>query len=151
MRYCLTIILSLWAFSCFAQRHYKEDTIYYLIDTAKTPVKERMWDISADNIYKYYTIQCPCLKYDGKPTFFYDIEGKDSGTLIRKKKLKAIKLVNLSFLILKSKQIENNDYRNDYHIFLIEPKEKIYVMHEVSFVNPAIHIVSPPDVIERKK
>ena len=109
-----------------------------------------MWDINADKIYKYYTIQCPCLKNEGKPTFCYDIEGKDDGTAISKKKLKAIKLVNLSFLIFKSKQIENNDYRNDYHIFLIEPKGKIYVMHEVNFVNLAIHIVSPPDVIERK-
>jgi hypothetical protein len=59
-------------------------------------------------------------------------------------------LNSLNYLIIKAKQIEANDYKNDYEIFLIEPDGKKYVMHKVYFENPTIHIVSPPDFIEAK-
>jgi len=143
------IIIFLSSVNAFAQENKKIDSIFYLLDTVKTPLTDRMWSVEKSSIYKNYAIQCPCLKNGGKPTFFYDIEGKDSGVLLSKKELKTVKLTSLSTLILKSKLIDSSD-RPNYTIFLIEPNEKGYIRHEVNFINPTIHIVWAPDVIITK-
>ncbi|WP_179414248.1 hypothetical protein HDF19_16060 [Mucilaginibacter sp. E4BP6] len=150
--YILSILLIAFFLRTQAQKKTRIDSVYYLVDTLHTPVKDRMWDINVEenSIYKNYTIHCPCLINGGSPTFFYNIKSKEIAVHITKKELKAIKLIDLSYLILKSKQIEKNAYTRDYQIFLIEPDKKGYIIHEVDFTNPNLRIVSPPDYTERK-
>jgi hypothetical protein len=152
IKHCFSIILCFVFCTAYAQKNSVNnvDPLYYFIDTANTPINAHMWNIDSDNIYKHYTIQCPCLKNEGKPTFYYLIIGKDKGISISQKELRALRLTNLSALIVKAKQIENNEYKRDYSIFLIEPKGKKYVMHEVNFENPTIKIISPPDSFVKK-
>jgi hypothetical protein len=147
MQKLLFIILFFGSVNAFAQESKKIDSLFYLLDTGKTSVADRIWSINIEknSIYKNYTIECPCLKNGGKPTFVYNIEGKDNGVFFNKKELKTIKLTNIRTLILKSKRIDTTD-RRDYAIFLVEPNRKGYIMHEVDFINPTIHIVSLPDV-----
>jgi hypothetical protein len=151
-KYYISIIACLVLNAATAQKTTsKINNLYYLLDTGKTQVADRMWTVMADRIFKYYTIKCPCLKNDGEPTFVYDIERKGTGTHLSPNQLKKLKLISLSDLILKVKQIENNGYKRDCLISLIEPDGNKYIIHEMFFVNPAIKIISPPDVIERKQ
>ena len=98
MKKTLLIILTVGSLNAFAQENKKIDSLFYLLDTAKTPVNDRMWsiDMEKNSIYKNYTIECPCLKNGGKPTFFYNIEGKYKGIFLKKKELKTIKLTSIN-------------------------------------------------------
>jgi len=126
----------------------KTDSLYYLVDTINTPVNDRMWEVQSDKINKYYTIKCPCLKNNGKPTFSYSIQKQDIGMNLTNKAFKLLNLISLSDLILKSKYIEDNGYERDDVIFLIERSGKEYIVHKVDFANLAVHITSPPDYID---
>ena len=93
-------------FNACAQEEQKVDSIFYLIDTIKTPFPNRMWQIEKNSSYKNYIIQCPCLNNNGMPTFFYSFTDKENFVkTIKKNELKNIKLISLTALILKSKQV----------------------------------------------
>ena len=47
----------------------KRDTIYYLLDTAKVPVKDRMFHFTAEGPAMGYTLACQCFPY-GYSIFF---------------------------------------------------------------------------------
>ena len=134
----------------FAQKTQKPNSLYYLLDTANTPRNDRMWKVFTDGQYKYFALQCPCLENHGKPTFFYGVQSKENSVLINKKQLQGIKLANLDTLIAASKQIEHNNYARDFSIYLIEPKNWGYIMHDMSFMNPTIKIHALPDVVPSK-
>ncbi|WP_259071682.1 hypothetical protein HDF24_22575 [Mucilaginibacter sp. X4EP1] len=81
------------------------------------------------------------------PTFFYSFP--DKYKIIDKAQFKAIKLISLPDLILKAKQLLDTSMISRL-FFVIEPQGKKYIIHDVCLINPTIHIVSPPDVIETK-
>jgi hypothetical protein len=81
------------------------------------------------------------------PSFFYFFP--DKYKVISKAQLKTIKLINLPALILKAKQILDTSMISRL-FFVIEPYGKKYIIHDVALINPAIQIVSSPDVIETK-
>src|ERR1700749_3113708 len=94
LEYYFSIILCFSFYATHAQKVIVNDTraLYYLVDTAKTSVGDRMWNINTgDSMFKYYTIKCPCLRNDGEPTFYY-FKSKDNGTYISQKELNALKL-----------------------------------------------------------
>ncbi len=133
-----------------AQTEQKIDSIYYLLDTAKTPVNDRMWSIEADDQFKMYILKCPCLKFNGTPQFFYSVTDKeDKGWIISKREFQTIKLISLPDLITKAKQLLDT-LPISRSFFLIEPEGKKYIVHNVALINPEIKIVSPPDVIVSK-
>jgi hypothetical protein len=143
----------------FAQTRQKIDSVYYLVDTAKIPANERMWDIHEEYpSFKVYIIQCPCLRYNNKPSFVYNAsEVKDYR--ITRKQLKALKLINLPALIRKVKQFTAGDFKGKYTIFLVEPAGKGYVYHRVRLLYPLkprspsidYEIISPPGTTKLKK
>jgi len=119
-----------------AQRHNKIDSIYYLVDTTKTPLKDRMWEIDMEYpSFKVYTIVCSCLRYDQKPTFLYDTL-KNKGTIISKSQLKALFLIKLSSLITKAQQYTSVGFKGRYAIFIVEPIGKKYIYHRVNLLTP---------------
>src|SRR6187402_1232163 len=85
----------------FAQNSVKRDSIYYLLDTGKTSSSDQMWAINTSGSFTYCALQCPCLKYNGKPIFFYS--SASSGRIVLKNELEATKFTKLSTLINKAK------------------------------------------------
>jgi len=110
----------------------KIDSVYYLLDTTKTPVNDRMWDIHEENpILKFYVINCNCIRYDYEPSFVYDISSTKC-EIINKKRLRAIKLVSLSKLIEQAKEfLTDRTQGSRQSFFLIEPAGKKYAIHQV--------------------
>jgi len=156
MKKIFFIILFFCSSNAFAQLKQKIDSIYYLLDTVKTPVNDRIWEIDDEGDFKYYTILCPCLAYGLQPTFFYRVDF--GGQIINNTKLKTIKLISVSSLILKAKKFTDSGFKGKYAIFFIEPKEKEFISHKVSLrpaKKPEILIdyenIPAPDSIKQKK
>src|SRR5580704_19166651 len=91
------LFLFLYSFNAFAQNLRKIDSVYYLVDTTKTSLNDRMWDIGFEGKFKYYTILCPCLQNDRQPTFFYRVnfEGQIIAHEIDLKPMRSISLADL--------------------------------------------------------
>ncbi len=137
MKKIIFILLCLYSSNSFAQKGRRTDSVYYLLDTAKTPLNERIWHIDNDGPWKYYTIQCHCLQYDTEPTFAYDTR-KDIPRIFSKKELKSIALINISDLIDSVKKNLENGRKDAYTLFLIEPYKKKYIIHRLNLTHPSI-------------
>lgn len=145
MKRLLFICLIFSSVKLFAQGVQRDDSLYYLIDTAKTPVNERLWSIETDRQFKTYILNCPCLKYNGMPRFFYSLtEAGDPAQVITKAGLKGLKLVTLRELITKSRQLLDTAMLSRAFAF-IEPYGRNYIVRHVDLRNSAERIVSPPD------
>jgi len=134
----LLIILMLFcaAYSASAQKAISNiDTVYYLLDTTKTPLKDRMWDIGIEERYKYYTIQCPCLKFNNSPTFVYNL--KEGGTKMSGDQIARLSFVSLSSLIERAKAATDLTATTLYIFYIIEKNaENEYISHKMSLLPP---------------
>lgn len=67
MKKLLIVTLFFCYFNAFSQSSKKNDSIFYLLDTAKTPTADGMWSVSTDkgSDFKYYAIQCHALSLTG--------------------------------------------------------------------------------------
>jgi hypothetical protein len=111
----------------------KIDTIYYLVDTIKTPEKERMWNVCVESNTKCFEIECPCLQYDSKPTFTYRLSSPEQD--INENQLEKITTVGITTLI----NIAKGDIGKLHtypRIIFIEKQDKMYVMHRVYLQEP---------------
>jgi hypothetical protein len=45
-------------------------SMYYLLDTAKTPKNDRMWLIHPEGVYTFYYINCPCIEENQRPYLY---------------------------------------------------------------------------------
>jgi hypothetical protein len=137
MKYCFLVILCLSSYIGSAQkvRINNIDSIYYYMDTVNTPVKERMWDAGIESTYQYFTIKCPCLKYNAEPTFIYKIN--DPGQTISKNTFDNLNTVNLVKLISLAKQTTDMTATTLYIYFFIEKKvNSEYITHKVRLITP---------------
>jgi len=147
-------VLFLFSMSSFAQTRRRIDSIFYLLDTLKTPVLDRMWDVDLEyGGIKVYAIRCSCLQYDQRPTFSYHSDRAKSSTLT-KKDLGTIKLTSLNELVIKAKQFTTVGFKGKYAFFIVEPDKKGYIYHQVNLLTPRApsidYIVIPPDSTKRK-
>lgn len=76
----------------------KTDTIYYLLDTAKVPVKERMFRIEREGTFMCYILECKCYPYATGITFFFPIADKKEKT-ISLQEFRQFKTVSVTQLI----------------------------------------------------
>lgn len=158
MKTLLFAVLFLYTVKSAVFARGKIDSVYYLLDTAKTPVNDRMWDIHEENpSLKFYVINCICLAYNSKPSFVFDMSTAKS-EVIDKRGLRAIKLVSLSALIEQAKQFsDNKEPEGHQSFFLIEPAGKKYVVHKVRlipyFIGKTVDFenISQPDSTRPKK
>jgi len=135
MKYFFTIILSFSLYTACAQKATNNiDSIYYFLDTANTPVKEQMWDVGIESKYKYFTIKCPCLKYNSEPTFVYDL--KNIGQRIDRNSFDKINTKSLATLITLAKQTSDLTAETLYVYFLIEKSGNNYDIHKVRLLTP---------------
>lgn len=145
MKKLLLVCLIFSSVKLFAQGLKTNDSLYYLLDTTKTPVNERLWRIETNSQFKLYTLNCPCLKYNGMPQFFYSLtEAGDPAQVMTKTGLKRLKLIALHELISRSRQLLDTAIISHAFSF-IEPFGKNYILHRVDLRNSAEKIVSPPD------
>jgi len=126
--FLLAASLIIYSLSVHAQ---KIDSVYYLLDTAKTPIRDRMWEIGIEVPFKYYTVLCPCLKYNNQLTFAHKIG--ETGKMY--KNINLMRLTTLPDLISKAKKHVDNGF-NGYTFFLIEHSGKSYVVYKVGIVPP---------------
>jgi hypothetical protein len=140
------IISSVLSGICFAQTKAKKDTLYYLIDTAKTPTRDRVFSINyvkVAEVVQYY-LNCPCVWSDQWPTFLYVLrKSLDDRTFIKPTYIEEKNLKNISFIPLKDlieKACENDYYvfNDKYVLFFIEHlPDGRYMVRKVKFTSPA--------------
>ncbi|QEM13234.1 hypothetical protein [Mucilaginibacter rubeus] len=141
MKAILIICLCFTFFTTYAQKGVNNiDTVNYLLDTANTPLNDRMWDIGIESKYKYYTIKCPCLKFNNYPTFLFDV--KEQGRKINKDQITKIKFISLGSLIDLAKTTTDLTAQTLYIFYIVEKtKREGYISHKVRLVTPRQPIV----------
>ena len=133
------ILLFVFSGNVIAQNSKKIDSIFYLLDTLKTSVNDRMWDIGIDGQFKYYTIECACLEHGLKPTFLYRLD--DMGKVYDSKQIGVLKQSSLINLINSAKKLATVKDKGT-SFFIIEPAKNKYVVHKVFLIEPR-----KPDVV----
>src|ERR1700748_3233165 len=135
MRISLIIISLLLSTACFGQVKSPKDTLYYLVDTAKTPIKDRLMKIEIEGPWNCFVIECACLKYNQRPVFIYELKNQNS-TRVGIKAFKRIKFITLSKLIELAKDGEGDNFNNKHVAYFVEPDGKKYVMRKVRLLKP---------------
>jgi hypothetical protein len=107
----------------------KKDTLFYFMDTNG---KNSIWEISAFDKAKRFTINCHCLSTGENPWFAYAI---DSGKIITEKHFKGLKTVNLKYLINLAKNNNATTVARLPPIIFIEKEDK-YIIHRVAMYEP---------------
>ncbi|GGE60558.1 hypothetical protein EV200_103638 [Pedobacter psychrotolerans] len=97
----------------------KGDTVYYLLDTANVPVKDRMFKIEREESAMMYLLQCKCYPYATNIPFYFDIYKKKT---ISRKEFKKIKIVSIIQLIVIALKCLPPASRTDYKFIFIEPE-----------------------------
>jgi hypothetical protein len=115
----------------FAKSKRVQDTVYYLLDTAKTPPNERMWTIANANPHQFYTIKCPCLRSNQLPVFRGNI---NKLTTISMTDVEKLKLIHLSDLIELVRKNDNADFEKKITLFFIIVSNNTYQKQQVFFL-----------------
>lgn len=99
----------------------KRDTIYYLLDTAKVPKKDRMFRIDREGPAMFYSLECKCFPYEYGIGFYYQIKDKKAKSigLQEFRQLKTVSIVELIDLALKYLPPAN---RSKYKFIFAEPE-----------------------------
>ena len=134
MNILLVILIS--NLSATAQKLRKVDTVYYLVDTLKTPVNDRMLQTGIDGAFKYYAIKCECLKYDQNPTFIYNRKKTENTSLITEDAFKQINFTTLTQLISLAQQDGGDSFNSRHIAYIIEQDKDGYVKHKVKLLKP---------------
>jgi hypothetical protein len=137
MKSVLILCLSLFGFVCAssAQRSIKKDTIYYLLDTLKTPANDRMVTVQKNGNGQFTEIKCPCLKAHGTPQFLSRISKK---ALLTKEKFGVLKLISLPELIQIVSTYDEH-FNNKYVMYIIEPKGNNYTLNLSTYLGVEIN------------
>jgi hypothetical protein len=123
----------------------KKDTIYYLVDTAKTPRLDRVFGIEHSKQFVFYNIYCPCYAVKWKPQFYYVFKGTSNynanlkPVYTTKSKMEKLSFVTLNKLITLSCS-EGTNVNSRHNIFFIEhlPNDQYLVREVKSNAPPAV-------------
>jgi len=133
------------------------DTVYYLVDTAKTPPMDRLIKVGTEGPWYFFSIECTCLKYNQRPTFIYDLKNPGSEP-VNNSILKKIKFISLSKLLELSRDDAGEAFNNKHLAYFIEKKGNKYVKTKVRLLKPLRHEtindyenIQPVDSNKRKK
>jgi len=116
---CILIIgVLLISSSCYAQAPKSTDTIFYMVDTLKTPLNDRMIASEIAGDFNFYTIKCPCLKEGVYPVFRCNVK---KYTKLGADDLSHIKFIKLSQLIQIVSTNDDKNFNDRFVIWFIEP------------------------------
>lgn len=133
------IILLLCSLHAFGQKKqkYQPDTVYYLADTAETPVKDRILDITNEAYSKsgrldtvqVFRIKCNCLPHGYYPTFTRHLSRERRS--MTSKELEGIKFTSLSDLLNMVLKDYENDFYHKHVVIIVEAIKNEYFSGEV--------------------
>lgn len=142
----------------FGQKVASKDTLYYLIDTIKTPNLDRMVEIGTEVYYnsyhpllfdtiKYVKINCPCLPFNYYPSFTVQIN--KTRISIGKQQVYKIKFVSLSTLLDVTLKDYKQRFAYKYTVIMVERIGRKYFKYETKLTeygNPSIdvEVITPP-------
>lgn len=134
--FIILLFCSLHVFSQKKQK-YPLDTVYYLADTSKTSVKDRMINISTEvysrqgkpDTIQCFRINCNCLPFGYYPTFTRHLSQKRR--LITPKELEKIKLISLHDLLSLVLKDYDHDFYRKHAVIIIEAIENKHFSGEV--------------------
>ncbi|MGY3054690.1 hypothetical protein ACVWYG_002899 [Pedobacter sp. UYEF25] len=101
----LYFLFLLNGFSAFSQsKIVKLDTIYYFLDTAAVPKKDRFFKFESESHYKVYFLQCKCYPYGKDIPFFYDADNPNIKkiSIANFEKIKTVSITELINIVLSS-------------------------------------------------
>jgi hypothetical protein len=118
-----------------AQSKVKADSAFYLLDTTKTLVSDRLWHTYSEGWIKFYelTVYSYCSPLLDKPTFAYSSKQQKMKP-ISDAEFNSIKKSSLSELLLHLKQFTEGDketkaeLKKIFYLYLIEPYPKGYTI-----------------------
>lgn len=116
------------------------DTIYYLADTAKVPIKDRIIEIGVEGPFKYYVIKCVCLAYNQNAVFIS--KTADRVETINIATFKKINLISLYKLIQLANDNGGNIFNHKHIAYVLEPVGKSYVKRKVILSKPMRHDIT---------
>jgi hypothetical protein len=111
----------------------KKDTVYFLVDTAKVPVKDRMFIITKEEQFMYFRLTCKCYPWQMNPMFTYGWEHE--GFFLSKKDFNKIRTISISELIEIVAQYGQDKIKKTI-FYIIEPDGKKWRMHETFLMPP---------------
>ncbi|MEX8547583.1 MAG: hypothetical protein V5804_08285 [Mucilaginibacter sp.] len=102
----------------------KRDTLYYLLDTAKIPINDRMIKITDAPLFKFYYFRCPCLDEGQMPYLIH--RTNDKGEIIDSSKINKIKMIaTVPLLYLFHKNYYRFNVEHIVYILEVLPDKKI--------------------------
>lgn len=102
----------------------KPDTLYYLLDTAKVSINDRIVKIVDASLFKFYYFECPCLDEGQMPYLIH--RTKDLGEKIAYADIDKYKLIGTSSLLyLFHKNYLEFDSKHVIYILEVLPDRKI--------------------------
>jgi hypothetical protein len=146
IKFIALFFLLLFAIGLRAQKHIenKKDTLYYLIDTARTLKSDRVLGGFHTKYFIFYHIACPCFVNSLEPDPLFSYYNRKSlqdtafsePVYVAKKKVKAISFTSLADLI-RIVCKEGNQFNFNHVVFFIEslPNRK-YMIRQVKLQGP---------------
>lgn len=116
----------------------KRDTIYYLLDTAKVPVKDRMFTSEREGPAIGHILRCKCFPYGYSIFFYYPITDKKERR-VSLQEFRKVRTVSITELIDLSLKCLEPVYRNKYQFIFAEPEGK-----NIRLTNMKVWIPSEP-------
>lgn len=97
----------------------QKDTVYYLLDTAAVPIKDRMFKMDNEGPFRIYVLGCRCYPSSTNIGFYFNIYGKRE-RIINQQEFRRLKTSSITALI-------------DFAIKSLDPKAANY---EFIFIEP---------------
>lgn len=123
MKTMIIFILSLIFFnvgSVCGQNKAKRDSIYYLLDTAAVPVKDRMFKTEIEQPYKLFVLRCKCYPNGANAAFSTYITQQDNAKYISQEDFHRLKTISLTELIAITAN-SPKEKGTKHHFFFLEP------------------------------
>ncbi|WDF56705.1 hypothetical protein [Mucilaginibacter sp. KACC 22063] len=122
------VAVMLFADSLHAQSAIKKDTVYYLLDTTKTSVKDRMFLVGQEGAYYGYRLTCECGTYNQDVVFTRLVARK--GEILTRAQVEKLNFISLRQLIHLVVKYGIDKKKNTVYYF-IEPYEEDFVKYKV--------------------
>jgi hypothetical protein len=112
----------------------QKDTVYYLLDTAALPIKDRMFQIENEGPARMYLLKCKCYPSSTSIPFYFDISRKRE-RIINKQEFRQLKTSSLTELI--DFAIRSLDPKAaTYQFIFIEPVGEVMKLIDISLAPP---------------
>jgi hypothetical protein len=97
----------------------QRDTVYYLLDTAAVPIKDRMFRMVDEGPFRIYFLACRCYPYSRGIPFIFNINRKRE-RIINKQEFRQLKISSITELIdFALKSLDPKPVK--YNFIFIEP------------------------------